>query len=386
MLLEMHIIQNFAPSNLNRDDSGMPKDCEFGGFRRARISSQCLKRNIRTSNAFTKRVETGVRTRNTVKLLTELTIQHFNKNETDALNIAKAVAIAITKKIDEKENKTQYLYYTDKLELLGILNELFKEQDVLQIQLNTLQNQEAKKTEIANAQKEIEKLTEKALANYLKTNSYKINSIDIALFGRMLADQPTMKIDAACQVAHAISTNKVTMDFDYFTAIDDLNPQEETGAGMIGNIGFNSSCFYRYSSLNIDKLLENIGNKKDQAIQGILGFIEGSIEAIPTGKQTSFAANNLPAYTLITIKKDNLPISLANAFEKPVSPKHNLSLSETSTQKLIEYFNQTKKLYNLNFEKEYEFGIKIDEQSNKQQTNSYISLIEQINNYLNEKL
>jgi len=155
---------------------------------------------------------------------------------------------------------------------------------------------------------------------------------------------------------------------------------------MIGNIGFNSSCFYRYSSIDIEKLLNNISNKKDQAIQGILGFIEGSIESIPTGKQTSFAANNVPSYVLVTINNNNFPVSLVNAFENPIVPKHNLSLSEVSIQKFLEYFDSIKKLYDLNFEKEFEFGIKVDKNDKKQEVSSYKSFINDIEDYLNKTL
>ncbi len=386
MLLELHIIQNFAPANLNRDDSGMPKDCEFGGYRRARISSQCIKSNIRKSSAFANRVDAGIRTRRTVAFATDLLVLDYSKSKEVAEIIAKAIAKAVTNKIDEKDNKTQYLYYTDKAELKGIIDEILKMSDDIQESIDTILSNEAKSKALKDAEAKISASADKALNEYLKINAYKINSIDIALFGRMLADQPSMKIDAACQVAHAISTNKVSMDFDYFTAIDDLNPEEETGAGMIGNIGFNSSCFYKYSSLDISKLMSNINNKKEQAILGILGFVEGSIEAIPSGKQNSFAANNLPAYVLLTIADCKTPISLANAFEKPVMANNKLSLSEKSTQSLLNYFEQMKSLYNLNFQSELEFGIKVDTEGNTLPINNYKLFIQSLDNYLNSNL
>ena len=386
MLLEMHIIQNFAPANLNRDDSGMPKDCEFGGFRRARISSQCLKSNIRKSKAFNKRVEAGIRTRRVVEIASEILADVFGKSIEEAELIAKAIAKTVTKKIDEKDNKTQYLYYTDKDELKGIIQELINISEEIQEDIVAALNPETKKNALKNAQKNIDTAADKALKEYLKVNAHKINSIDIALFGRMLADQPTMKIDAACQVAHAISTNKVSMDFDYFTAVDDLNPDEETGAGMIGNIGFNSSCFYRYASLDVDKLMANIGNKKDQVVNGILGFVEGSIEAVPTGKQNSFAANNPPAYVLITSAMEGMPVSLANAFEKPMMPASGLSLSEKSTQALLKHYNQIKAIYGLHIDKEFELGFKVNEEGKTEAVSSFDKLISEIEKYISEKL
>ncbi len=386
MLLEMHIIQNFAPANLNRDDSGMPKDCEFGGYRRARISSQCLKSNIRKSEAFAARVEAGVRTRRSVAIASEILQNDFERKENEAEVLAKATAKAVTKKIDEKDNKTQYLYYTDKAELKGIITLLMGNIIEIQESVETAANPDTKTKALKDALAKIDTVADKALKEYLKTNAHKINSIDIALFGRMLADQPTMKIDAACQVAHAISTNKVSMDFDYFTAVDDLNPDEETGAGMIGNIGFNSSCFYRYASLDVNKLMSNISDKKELAVEGILGFIEGTIQAIPTGKQNTFAANNPPAYVLITASEKGMPVSLANAFEKPVMPKSGLSLSEQSTNTLLEYFDQMKTVYDLQFDKELEFGFKSDSNGKFNVSGSYKNLISSLEEYLNQNL
>jgi len=389
MLIEIHLIQNFAPANLNRDDSGMPKDCEFGGFRRARISSQCLKSNIRKSKAFAARVEAGFRTKRVVNVIQDILTNDYSFQENDALVLSKSIAKSVTNKIDEKDNNTQYLYYTDKDELKGIIEEFIKIQEEnaeLKNLIGIASNSETKPKALKDAESKIDTETEKALSKYLKVNAHKINSIDIALFGRMLADQPSMKIDAACQVAHAISTNKVSMDFDYFTAIDDLNPEEETGAGMIGNLGFNSSCFYRYASLDVNKLMSNISNKKEQAILGILGYLEGTVEAVPTGKQTSFAANNPPAYVLVTISENNMPVSLANAFEKPVMPTSKLSLSEKSTQKLLEYFNQIKTLYDLNYVKEFEFGLKVDTEANIFPASSFKEMNNKIEEYLNQTL
>nr|WP_240030536.1 type I-E CRISPR-associated protein Cas7/Cse4/CasC [Thermus scotoductus] len=77
--------------------------------------------------------------------------------------------------------------------------------------------------------------------------------MDLALFGRMLADRPELGVDAAAQVAHALSTHKVDREFDFYTAVDDLNPKEETGAGMMGDVEFYSATLYRYALVDLEK-------------------------------------------------------------------------------------------------------------------------------------
>ncbi|GFP20300.1 CRISPR system Cascade subunit CasC, partial [Candidatus Hakubella thermalkaliphila] len=157
---------------------------------------------------------------------------------------------------------------------------------------------------------------------------------DIALFGRMLAEQPGRNTDGSCQVAHPISTHKVDMEFDFYTAVDDLNPKEEPGAGMMGVVRFNSACYYRYALVDRDQLARNLASKTErtngawiQALETndyeesdkvIEAFLEAMVYAIPTGKQNSFAAQNLPSFGLFVRRKDGVPISLANAFCKPV--------------------------------------------------------------------
>jgi CRISPR system Cascade subunit CasC len=142
---------------------------------------------------------------------------------------------------------------------------------------------------------------------------------DIALFGRMLADRPETNVDAACQVAHAISTHRVSMDIDFFTAVDDLQPGGETGAGMMGVTGFNSATFYRYARLDWDQLVKNLYGQTDTARQGVEGFLRAAVDAIPTGKQNSFAAHNPPSFLLGVARPRGMGWSLANAFERPVS-------------------------------------------------------------------
>jgi CRISPR system Cascade subunit CasC len=168
---------------------------------------------------------------------------------------------------------------------------------------------------------------------------------DIALFGRMIADDKNMNVDAACQVAHALSTNKVEMEMDYFTAVDDLLPDEESGSDMIGVVEFNSSCFYRYSNINLTKLRNNLGFNDDLLTAAVLGYVEASVKAVPTGKQNSMAAQNPAGYVRAILRNDGFPWSLANAFQKPVRATAEESLEERSIAVLEDYFERLKSVY-----------------------------------------
>ncbi len=159
----------------------------------------------------------------------------------------------------------------------------------------------------------------------------------------MLADLPQVNQDAACQVAHAISTHRVERDFDYFTAVDDVGSPDETGAGMIGQVEFNSATFYRYTALDVSKLLQNLQGDKELTASAIEALVQSMVRAIPTGKQNSFAAHNLPEFIGVSLRKS--PLNLANAFERPIQPRHDKSLTEQSVAALGEYESKLAPVY-----------------------------------------
>ena len=341
MIIELHIIQNFAPSNLNRDDSNTPKDCHFGGYRRARISSQCIKRSVRCHPAFQNAVreaggDFGVRTKRVIgKVADILSCEKHGLPSDEAQSVAESVVTLLgIKRDDKKKEKTSILLFLGENELSAIA-------DISARHRNDFKNKElAKETETA-LKKELKTLVGE---ERLRTGSY---AADIALFGRMVADKnvKNMNVNAACQVAHAISTHKVEMEIDYFTAVDDLLPTEDTGSDMIGIVEFNSSCFYRYSAIDLTKLKENLGFNNDLLEATIKGYLEASIKAVPTGKQNSMAAQNPPGYVRVLIRKDGFAWSLANAFQKPVFADSTHSLEEKSIIELEKYLENLKKVY-----------------------------------------
>ncbi len=168
---------------------------------------------------------------------------------------------------------------------------------------------------------------------------------DLALFGRMLADLPDKNREAACQVAHAISTHKVGVEFDFYTAMDDLKmPEEEPGAGMMGTVEYNSACFYRYANIDVNQLKKNLGDDEELAQKTVEAFIRASVNAIPTGKQNSFAAQNPPSFVFAAARNSGT-WSLANAFASPVWVGDNGDLMKKSTNVLLDYWSKLVKVY-----------------------------------------
>lgn len=296
MFVELHLIQNFAPSNLNRDDTNNPKDCDFGGVRRARISSQCFKNALRHDPIFAQ--TTGVPTsQRTNKIKRELASQLAAlglDGETAAGRAEEFAKNYSSKKAKMDGEQTLVLLFLSRAEV--------KEASA---QLKTLADSD-----------EIKKYAE----DFAKNTKNRPSAPDIALFGRMLADRPETNIDAACQVAHAISTHAVNMDMDFFTAVDDLQEKDVPGAGMMGMGGFNSACFYRYACIDFSQLVVNLGGDVSMARKTVEAFLRAAAHAVPTGKQNSHAAQNPPSFYMTVVRQDGSAWSLANAFERPVRP------------------------------------------------------------------
>lgn len=372
--IELHLIQNFAPSNLNRDDTGQPKSAYFGGFRRARISSQCTKRSARMW--WKERCEdmVGYRT----KRLQELLFQELVGNNPplqpgqDEEFLKQGISVFTDAYYAEEKDpqKTEVLVFIGPEEIKVCAKEIRRIwQDIAKVVVARRKASSKKKSKEDTPAEDNEESGGKEKQPKLTKDDATEDAIrqanltaDIALFGRMLADQPARNTEAACQVAHPISTHKVDMEMDYFTALDDLNPQEEPGASMLGEIGFNSACFYRYAVVDRDQLAGNLarktarenGKRKQEltaddyaeADKVIKAFLEAMVYAIPTGKQHSFAAHNLPSFGLFVRRQGGVPVSLANAFARPVRPtSSDDDLIGLSVARLAEHWVELRKAY-----------------------------------------
>lgn len=332
-LIEIHILQNFAPSNLNRDDTGSPKDALFGGVRRARISSQCLKRAtreyVRNHPNGLPQETLALRTKRLVQVLVEQLAAKGRAKEEAQQKVVQALG-GMGLKVDA-EGKTQYLLFLGRQEIARIAGLIDQHWDGLVAPQTEEEGSKKKAKDAKKAGREaVPDEIKKALGGVLDGGK----ALDLALFGRMLADLPEKDQDAACQVAHAISTHAVERDFDFYTAVDDLKPDDNAGAGMIGTVEFNSACFYRYAALDLEKLRENLQGDTELMLRGLEAFLRAVVKAKPSGKQNSFAAHNDPEYVLFTVRQEADPRNLANAFEKPVRPSRELSLTAASAVKL----------------------------------------------------
>jgi CRISPR system Cascade subunit CasC len=258
LFVELHLIQNFAPSNLNRDDTGAPKDALFGGQRRARVSSQCFKRAVRLYSRDQQLIPAEYRALRTKKLQALLLERLAGRDQEEAAGKIEVALAAAGLKLKD-DGKTEYLLFLGEREIAGFAALIEAHWDALIIP--AVGEKKGKKESKAAIPTELAKQA-KALLDGGK-------AVDVALFGRMLADLPQVNQDAACQVAHAISTHRVERDFDYFTAVDDVGGPDETGAGMIGQVEFNSATFYRYAALDVSKLLNNLQEDKELTASAI---------------------------------------------------------------------------------------------------------------------
>ena len=330
MIIELHILQNFAPSCLNRDDTGAPKECEFGGYRRARISSQCIKRAIRDYFRDSQLFSEEDLAKRTLLTADELVrrLKTLGKPEGEARDLVRKVLLNCKLNTDDK-GKTEYLLFLGEREISNLAREIAVNWDVLQKEKNSQE-----------ASEELKRIAERILNVVLDGGK----AVDLALFGRMIAGLPEKNIDAACQVAHALSTNKLTLEFDYFTAVDDLQPQEEPGAGMIGTIEFDSACYYRYANVDLRQLKKNLQDDDQLACQAWQAFIKATVNAVPTGRQNSMSAHNPPDF-VFAVAREYGTWSLSNAFLKPISPTKSKDVMERSAEALLDYWNRLIKAY-----------------------------------------
>lgn len=298
-VIDIHVIQTLPPSNVNRDDTGSPKSAVYGGVRRARVSSQAWKRAAR--NAFRQhldRSDLGVRTRRVIEVIAEEITTQDDTLAEQAAEVAKQVVTAAGIKVSAPRKATNTVEESGYLIFLS----------ARQIKALAALGVDSVRTGAA--------LDKKSAGAVFKAD----NSIDVALFGRMVADVSDLNVDAAAQVAHAISTHAVNTEFDYFTAVDDRKNEtqdEDAGAGMIGTVEFNSSTLYRYATVDLQALQENLGDG-EATVRAAVAFVSAFLTSMPTGKQNTFANNTVPDAVLVTIREDR-PISLVGAFEEPVT-------------------------------------------------------------------
>ncbi|MBI6550290.1 type I-E CRISPR-associated protein Cas7/Cse4/CasC [Xenorhabdus lircayensis] len=310
--IQLHLLTSYPPANLNRDDLGRPKTARMGGFERLRISSQSLKRHWRISDLFQDALadHLGFRTKRFGFQVYQRLLNGGVK-EKQATEWASAIAEVFGKKKKDEPLEIEQLAHISPAE---------KEATFSLVDKLIAENRTATKEEL--------NLLSKA----------KI-AVDIALFGRMLASSPAYSVEAACQVAHAISVHSVTVEDDYFTAVDDLNDgKSDSGSAHIGETGFAAALFYSYICINKSLLLENLAGNEALANKAIAALTEAATKVAPSGKQNSFGSRAYASYVLAE-KGEYQPRSLSVAFLKPIDDEDQAIDAITALEKQVKNFD-----------------------------------------------
>lgn len=337
-LIELHILQSFPVSCLNRDDLGVPKSAIFGGARRARISSQCLKRSQRELfKELTPDFAQGMRTKLFCDMLRErIEAADYAGNAQELAETLTSIWSKLkenkkVKKGEEREEcKVTTLVFLSPAELDAMVQEAIRFFN---------DNPKAKPSDCL-----------KGVKKAISAVSCK-DAADIALFGRMVASDPSLNVEAAAMFTHAISTHKSDTELDFYTALDDKQPEGEMGAGMTGVLEFNSACYYRYIAINLDLLRSNMKGVSEEEIKKILrAFIQSALVAVPHARQNSMNAATVPGFVLGLHRKAGHPLQLVNAFEKPVYS--STGYLEDSTAKLLEEYGKMKTTWGLSVDDE----------------------------------
>ena len=326
--VDIHIIQNLPPSCVNRDDSGSPKSAIYGGVMRLRVSSQSWKRAARLYfDDLLDASDVGVRTKRVAGVLAAKIAEDAPELTESALSLAEGVFKTAKIKLSPPRGKKNAPQESGYLMFLsaGQIGRLAE-----------LAITSARGGEALDA-RTVKKIFKEA------------HAVDIALFGRMVADDTDLNVDAACQVAHAISTHAAENEYDFFTAVDDEKSRseevEDAGAGMMGTVEFSSATMYRYATVNLDMLVKNLGDG-EAALRALEVFIKGFCLSMPTGKQNTFANRTVPETVVVSVREDQ-PVSLVGAFEKPIPQDADRGYVDRSVESLVRYSSTIEENYGL---------------------------------------
>ena len=341
LYIDIHVLQTLPPNNINRDESGSPKSAVYGGTVRQRVSSQAWKRAVRTdfSEAFDAD-NLGVRTKDVVELvagsIAEISPEYKEQAVVWAEQALGAAKIQVEKPKSRKakgkaaqdtageDQEPEALAESKYLIFLG-------------------RHQAHKLAELAVQHGG--KVPAKEATAALSAN----HAVDVALFGRMVADAKELSVDASVQVAHALSVHEATPEFDYYTALDDRRGDNEPGADMIGTVEFTSSTLYRFATVNVNGLNRTLGSP-EMAAKAAAEFVRSFVRAMPTGKQNTFANRTLPEAVVISLSESQ-PLSWVGAFEEAVVAAGGKTRLETAATKLAEHARAFQRAYGLKAER-----------------------------------
>lgn len=311
LYVDIHVLQTVPPSCVNRDDTGSPKTAVYGGVTRARVSSQSWKRAMRLAfrDLFAEE-QLGLRTKKIVSLVSE-EIRRAAPETADPEQLAVQALGAAGLKIKDVEKGTDALFFISMAQVRALAALVCEEPEAFR----------------KGAAAEMKRRAAEALRMS--------PGIDIALFGRMVADDPSLNTDACSQVAHSISTHRVNNEYDYFTAVDDKAPEDNAGAAHLGTVEFNSATLYRYATVAVHELEKHLGGETADTVRK---FVYAFVRSMPDGKQNTFANRTLPDAVLVTVRDDQ-SVNLVGAFERPVQAGANGYVAQ-SAERLADYARQ----------------------------------------------
>lgn len=321
LIIDIHALQTVPPSLINRDDTGAPKTAVFGGVPRQRVSSQSWKRAIR--KYFEDHFDSdqiGDRSKRLPEKIAKRLEEVAGLEQAEAIERVQKLfkAAKISTEVEKAQKKTddpdaahnpyphtKYLFFLSPAQVDHAVQVLGEDWEG--------------------------KISKKDAQSVLDEN----HSVDMAMFGRMVADDAAYNVDASVQVAHALGVHASAPEFDFYTAVDDLAEEgEETGAGMLGTVQMMSSTMYRYATVNVDGLAQNLDSAataRDAAVK----FIEAFVSSMPTGKINTFANQTLPELLYVAVR-DTRPVSLVNAFESPVTGTESDDRRHESARRLAD--------------------------------------------------
>lgn len=376
--IEFHALRAFPPSNLNRDDLGTPKTAVFGGNRRLRISSQCLKRTWRTSDHFRgafAEEQLGLRTNHLPEEVLKQLGGELDDTSKEGLlglltSIGKKSAKASAAEADEGEGpspedaaddeagaaaRTAHLLFLSRQEIEAVVDFAKKNAAAL--------GKVVKKKGKLDA-KGLNKLRDDLTAFLVEKT--KQNAVDVGLFGRFVTSDEFDTVEGALQVAHGLGTEKVEVEYDYFTAVDDLG--DEPGAGHLGEAEFASSVLYLYACCDLDQLERNLGARAKEgrvtdasartlAHKSLPALVRAIAEATPRGKKTGTAPHTPAEYVEVVVRR-GAPLSFANAFVKPVTARDgDGDVMAASVERLVSHRDRVEKAYGRHKDAEARFVL-----------------------------
>jgi CRISPR system Cascade subunit CasC len=354
VFVEFHALTSHVPANLNRDELGTPKTALFGDTRRLRISSQCLKRTWRTSPYFRDHFEEqdlGIRTARLPQIVLRELGDLPEAQAKGLIGLLGSIGKASKKseapdEDDSGEDGGEPESSAEPAEAARTAHLLFLTREEIEAVKAFAKDEASALATFGKSKKggaeALKSLRQKLQAHMEK--HCKRNAVDVALFGRFVTSDEIKTIDAAMQVAHALGTQSVKLEYDYFSAVDDQQPKEEQGAGHIGETEFAASVFYKYAVCDFNQLRENLGDEARLAPRSLKAIAVAIARAIPTGKKNSTAPQNPADYLEVVVRRDS-PLSLANAFLKPVRATKDEDVMDVSIRRLQEQRDRYHKAY-----------------------------------------